>query len=183
MSAESKHVKSSVSVPRKSPTERVYQQDQFKLFEEQDKINSFDDIDSALTPPGYTFQKYEGHVVFYYLETNVLNVPEVTDCVQVNQVVLQGFTFTFTITVLSQKGLSSYEKKYDAKLPKLYEIRGRAGVQYSRRVQRAQIQENKNILLQCYSIFTSSTLSFLTNIPIINENVSISILVPTEKND
>ena len=41
-----------VFVPRKSPTKIVYQQDQFKLFEEQDKIKSFDDIDSTFTPPG-----------------------------------------------------------------------------------------------------------------------------------
>ena len=83
LSAESKHLKLSVSVPRKSTTKRVYQQDQFKLFEE-----------------------------------------------------------------------------YDAKLPKLYQIRGRADVQYSRRAQRARIQEKKNIIVQCYSIFTSSTLQF-----------------------
>ena len=85
LSAESKYLKFFVSVPRKSPTKRVYQQDQFKLFEEQDKIKSFDDIDSTLTPPGYTFQKYDDHVVFYHLETNVLNVPEVTDCVRVDR--------------------------------------------------------------------------------------------------
>ena len=71
LSAESKYLKSPISVPRKSPTKRVYQQDQFKLFEEQDIIKSFDDIDSK----GYTFQKYDDHVVFYHLETNVLNVP------------------------------------------------------------------------------------------------------------
>ena len=45
--------------------------------------------------------------------------------------------------VSSLKGLSLCEKKYDAKLPKLYQIRGRADVQYSGRVQRAQIQEKK----------------------------------------
>ena len=38
LSAESKHSKLPVSVPRKSLTKRVYQQDQLKLFEEQDKI-------------------------------------------------------------------------------------------------------------------------------------------------
>ena len=83
LSAEPKHLKLSVSVPRKSSTKRVYQQDQFKLFEEQDKIKSFDDIDSASTPPGYIFQKHDNHVIFYHLETNVLNFLEVTDCVQV----------------------------------------------------------------------------------------------------
>ena len=81
LSTESKYLKSPVSVPRKSATKRVYQQNQFKLFEVQDKIKSFDNIDSTLTPSGYAFQKYEDHVVFYHLETNVLNVLEVTDCV------------------------------------------------------------------------------------------------------
>ena len=62
----------------------IYQQDQFKLFEKQEKVKSFDDIDSTLTPPGYTFQKYDSHVVFYCLSTNVLNAPEVKDCEQVD---------------------------------------------------------------------------------------------------
>ena len=83
--------------------------------------------------------------------------------------------------VSSRKGLSSYEKKYDAKLPKLYQIRARADAQYSRSIQRAQIQEKKNTLVQCYSIFTSSTLYFFTNIPTINEILFTSILVSTEK--
>ena len=83
--SESKHLKQ--PVPRKLPTKRVYRQvyHQFKLFEEQDKVKSFNDIDSTLTPPGYTFQKYDDHAVFYHLETNVLNVPEVTDCVRVSR--------------------------------------------------------------------------------------------------
>ena len=63
----------------------IYQQDQFKLFEKQEKVKSFDDIDSTLTPPGYTFQKYDNHVFFYRLSTNVLNSPEVTDCEQVDR--------------------------------------------------------------------------------------------------
>ena len=67
LSTESKHLKLPASVPRKSPTKRVYQQNQFKLFEEQDKIKSFDVINSTLTPPEYTFQKYNNLVVFYRL--------------------------------------------------------------------------------------------------------------------
>ena len=84
LSAESKHLKLPVSVPRNSPTKRVYQQDQFKLFQEQDKIKSFDDINSTLTTPGYTFQKYDDVVVFHHLET-VLDVTEITDCVRVDR--------------------------------------------------------------------------------------------------
>ena len=85
LSAEANHLKSPVSVPRKLPTKRVYQEDQLHVFEEQDKIKSFDDIDSKLAPLGYTFQRYDDHVVFYRLQTNVLNVPEVTDCVRVDR--------------------------------------------------------------------------------------------------
>ena len=33
----------------------------------------------------YTFQKYDDHFVFYQLETNVLHVPVVTDCVRVGR--------------------------------------------------------------------------------------------------
>ena len=84
LSVESKHLKLPVFVPRKSPTKRVYQQDQFKLFEGQDKIKRFDDINSTLIPPRYTFQKYDDLVVFYRLET-VLDVKEVTDCVRVDR--------------------------------------------------------------------------------------------------
>ena len=84
LSAESKHLNLPAFIPRKSPTKRVYQQDQLKLFEEQDKIKSFDAINSTLTPPEYTFQKYNNLVVFYRLET-VLNVTEVPDCERVNR--------------------------------------------------------------------------------------------------
>ena len=52
---------------------------------------------------------------------------------------LQGFTFNGS----SRKGLSSYEKRYDAKLPKLYQIRGSTDNQYSGRAQKAQIHEKK----------------------------------------
>ena len=84
LSVESKHVKSHVFVPRKLPTKRVYQGDQFNLFEEQDKVRSFNDIDSMLTSLGYTFQKYDNHAIFYHVETNALNVSIVTDRVRVD---------------------------------------------------------------------------------------------------
>ena len=85
LSAESKHLIAPISVPRKPPTKRIYQEDQLQVFQELDKIKNFKDIDSTLTPPGYTFQKYDDHVVFYRLETNVLNVPEVTACMRVDR--------------------------------------------------------------------------------------------------
>ena len=119
-SAESKHLKLPVSVPRKSPTKRVYQQDQFKLFEEQDKIKSFDDINSTWTPPGYTFRKYDGLVVFYRLET-VSKVTEVTDCVRLDRDLNVKFFFKGSPLPLPQcfhhgRDCHLTEKKCDAKL-------------------------------------------------------------------
>ena len=84
LSAESKHLKSPVSVPRKSSIKRVHQQDQGSYLKNRKKSKRFEDIDSTLTPSGYTFHKYDNHVVFYRLETSVLSVPEVTDCVPVD---------------------------------------------------------------------------------------------------
>ena len=160
LSAESKHLKLPASVPRKSPTKRVYQQDQFKLFEEQDKIKSFDVINSTLTPPEYTFQKYNNLVVFYHLET-VLNVTEVPDCVRVDRDHNVKLFYKGSPLPLPQW----FHHRRDCDLSKksmmqnfLNYIRGRADVQYSRRAQTAQVQEKKNIIVKCYSIFTSSTL-------------------------
>ena len=79
------------------------------------------------------------------------------------------------------EGAVVLREKLWSKTSKLYQLRGKADVQYSGKAQRAPIQEKKNIIVQCYSIFTSSTLYFLTNIPIINERVSIYSLVSAKK--
>ena len=48
-------------------------------FRMQDLINSLDDVDDvndSLSPPGYTFRKYDGHVIYYQLElTEDTSVP------------------------------------------------------------------------------------------------------------
>ena len=131
-SAGSKFLKSLIPIPKKSPTKRVYQQDPFKLFEEQDKIKvCFDDIDSTLTPPGYTFQKYDDHIVFYHLETNVLNVPV---CVCELIVTSMLSCFTRVHLYLYQNGfVMEGTVALREKLSKLYQIRGRGNVQYSGR--------------------------------------------------
>ena len=74
-------------------------------------------------------------------ETNVLNVSEVTDYVRVDQDVHIKLFYKSSSLLLPQwfrhGRLSSYEKKYDDKLPKLYQIRERTDVQYFGRAQRA----------------------------------------------
>ena len=80
-SAESKHLNSSVSVPRKSQTKTFINKISLSYWKNSTK-SSFDGTDSALTPPSYTFQKYNDHVVFY---CHVMKFPEVTDYVRVNR--------------------------------------------------------------------------------------------------
>ena len=96
----------------------------------------------------------------YCLET-VLDVTEVTNCVRVNRDL--NVKLFYNGSPLPQwfrygRDCRLTKKKYDAKNSKLYQIRGRADVQYSRRAQKAQTQEKTNIIIQFYSIFTSSTL-------------------------
>ena len=148
---ESKYLKLPVSVPRKSPTKR-YQQDQFRLFEEQDKIKSFDDINSTWTPPRYTFWKNDDLVVFYRLET-VLNVTEVIDCVRVDWDLNVKLFFKGSPLPLPQW----FHHGKDCHLTKKSMMQN--FINYLRlEEEQIQIQEKKEIIVQCYSILKSSTL-------------------------
>ena len=65
------------------------------------------------------------------------------------------------------EGTVVLREAYHAKLPKSYQIRGRADVQYSRRAQRAQIQETRIFLpnvIRYSLLFPSPPLSLLKKI-------------------
>ena len=84
----------------------------------------------------------------------MLNVTEVPDCVRVDQDHNVMLFYKSSHLPLPQwfhhrRDCDLSKKKYDAKLPELYQIRGRADVQYSKRAQTAQIQEKKNIIVKC----------------------------------
>ena len=87
----------------------------------------------------------------------MLNVTEGTDCVEVDRDLLVELFYKGSPLPLPQcfhhGGYCRLRKRYDAKLPTLYQIRGRTDVQYSRRAQRAQIQEKKNIILSDIHFF------------------------------
>ena len=90
-------------------------------------------------------------------------VTEVTDCVRLDRDLNVKLFFKGSPLPLPQwfhhgRDCHLTEKTCGANLPKLYQIRGITDVQYSRRAQRAQIQEKKNTIVQCYSMFKSSTL-------------------------
>ena len=80
------HKKSPVSVPRKLPLRSVYQTEQFDDFLIQDKINCFNGFVDSLSPFGYSFSRYDNHIVIvlYQLEVNGLIFPEVIGCIRVD---------------------------------------------------------------------------------------------------
>ena len=47
-------------------------------------IRAFEDIDEKLTPSGYTLTKYDQHLVFYKMEINDSSVPEVHECIRID---------------------------------------------------------------------------------------------------
>ena len=81
-----------------------------------------------MTPPGYTFQKYDDHVVFYCLETNVWNVPEVTACMRVDRdlhvkLFYKGSPLPLPRWFRHGRDCRLTRKKYDAKLSKLHQMK------------------------------------------------------------
>ena len=76
-------LKAPVSVPRKSPKKRIFQEEQLDEFLDYDIIKSFTDFDT-LTPSGYTLTKHDDHIVYYQMEINKLSVSEITGCIRVD---------------------------------------------------------------------------------------------------
>ncbi|MEO0684954.1 MAG: hypothetical protein AAFY76_07890, partial [Cyanobacteria bacterium J06649_11] len=52
---------------REPPRERIFQLDQLESFQEQDKIQSVDELNQSHSPPGFGFRKFENSVVYYRL--------------------------------------------------------------------------------------------------------------------
>ena len=78
------HMKVPVSIPRKSPRKRLYQEDQYERFLDQDVIKSFDDINEKMIPSGFVLTRYAEHLVIYEMKTSELSVPEVHSCLRVD---------------------------------------------------------------------------------------------------
>ena len=77
----------SVPKPRKPPTQRVYQEDEWEKFKRQDTVKDFDDITDSLLKHldhHFSFTRYEDHAIFYKIEKNDLSIPEITSCIRVD---------------------------------------------------------------------------------------------------
>ena len=77
-------VTSPVSIPRKSPRKRVYQEYQYQSYIVDDVIKNFSEINERLCQSGYSFQQYDGRVVFFKLTNCHMLIAEVIGCVQVD---------------------------------------------------------------------------------------------------
>ena len=68
---------------RKSPTKRIFQQDELNQFLDNDIIKDLDSLSAVDSPPGYNFMKYDECVVFHNLILNELRVPQVAEVIRI----------------------------------------------------------------------------------------------------
>ena len=74
-----------ISEPRKAPTKRVYQEDEFKRFMSKDIIQDLDSFSVADSPPGYLFTKFEECVVFHKTVLNEFKIPQVVESIRIDK--------------------------------------------------------------------------------------------------
>ena len=74
-----------MSLPRKSPRKRIFQEEQYETFLADDSIKKLSDINENLAPPGYSFQQRDDHVKFFKLVDNEMLLPEVTECIRTDK--------------------------------------------------------------------------------------------------
>ena len=74
-----------MSLPRKSPRKRIFQEEQYETFLADDSIKKLSDINENLAPPGYSFQQRDDHVKFFKLVDNEILLPEVTECIRTDK--------------------------------------------------------------------------------------------------
>ena len=91
-------LKASVLARQKSAKKRVFQEEELGKFVDYGVIKSFTDF-GTLTPSGYTFTKYEHHIVYYPIEINELSAPEVADCIHVDRTLHVAFTIATMVSL------------------------------------------------------------------------------------
>ena len=70
-----------VSLLRKSPKKRVFQEDQSDEFKRNNNIIGLQSITELGCPQGYLYAKYENHGVFHKIVLNELHVSKITACI------------------------------------------------------------------------------------------------------
>ena len=72
------------NIPRKAPRNRCIP-DEYADFVQKDKIKDFKSLDHNCCPNGFTFQKFDDHVVYFRLDFSKTFVPEVVETIVVDK--------------------------------------------------------------------------------------------------
>ena len=83
--SSSSHIISPVTVPRRSPRKRIYQDDQYQSFMNYDLINKLSDIEESLSLAGFLFKKNNGYVIFFKIRFSEKRAPELTECIKIEK--------------------------------------------------------------------------------------------------
>ena len=81
--SSSSHIISPVTVPRRSPRKRIYQDDQYQSFMSYGLINKLSYTEESLSLHGFLFKKNNDYVAFHKPELSVKCAPEVTECIKI----------------------------------------------------------------------------------------------------
>ena len=87
-----------MTVPRRSPRKRIYQDDQYQSFMNYDLINKLRDIEESLSLAGSLFMKNTDYVTFYKFEFSEKHAPEVTQFITC-KAVFQRLSSSFSTVV------------------------------------------------------------------------------------
>ena len=80
--SSSSHIISPVTVPRRSPRKRIYQDHQSQSFMNYDLINKLSNIEESVSYAGFLFKKNNNYVTFYKIEFSEKRAPAVTECIK-----------------------------------------------------------------------------------------------------
>ena len=73
-----------MTVPRRSPRKRIYQDDQYQSFMNYDLINKLSDIEDSLSLAGFLF-KNNDYVTFCKIEFSEKRAPEAPECIKIDK--------------------------------------------------------------------------------------------------
>ena len=83
--SSSSHVIPLVTVPRRSPRKRIYQDEQYQSFINYNLINKLSGIEESLSPAGFLFKENNDYVTFYKIEFSEKRLPEVTVYIKIDK--------------------------------------------------------------------------------------------------
>ena len=72
-----------MSIPRKSPRKRIFEEEQYETSD--NSIKKLSHINANLAPLGYSSQQRDDQVKFFKLVENEMLLSEVTECIRIGK--------------------------------------------------------------------------------------------------